>query len=74
MRVNIIGHARIIYVGKSQSCMVFRPAELDADYGTPLGLCSESKQQPGMFVREWSKASVQLDCNTWEATIKMKEA
>ena len=52
-----------------------RPGVLDVDYGTPTDTyCSETGDGTGVFVREWSKASVQLDCNTWEATIKMKEA
>ena len=35
-----------------------RPAEVDVDYGTPLGLCKESK--PGVFTREY----VQFEVNT----------
>jgi len=50
-----------------------RPAVLDVDYGTPTDAsCAETSAGSGVFAREWSKASVQLDCNTWEATIKMK--
>ncbi len=48
-----------------------RPAALDVDYGVPTDAqCRETA--PGtsaVFVREWSKASVRLDCNKWEGAI-----
>lgn len=47
-----------------------RPAELDVDYGSPLGLCSETSH--GIFSREFTHASVQLNTLTFEATITMK--
>ena len=31
------------------------PPELNADYGTPTGLCSETAAGSGVFVREWTK-------------------
>ena len=46
-----------------------RPAGLDVDYGVPHGLCVESANGSGVFTREWSKASVTLDCNTWSGSI-----
>ena len=48
------------------------PPELNADYGTPTGLCSETAAGSGVFVREWTKATVQMDCNSWTPTITMK--
>ena len=42
---------------------------LDADYGTPLGICKETKA--GLFVREWTKATVSMDCNTFTPAIEM---
>jgi len=45
-----------------------RPSELDVDYGSPTSDCVE--QSSGVFRREYSRASVQLDCNAFEATIK----
>jgi hypothetical protein len=48
------------------------PEELEVDYGEPLGLCTESKVRPGVFTREWTKATVQMDCNTWTPTIDLK--
>lgn len=37
------------------------------DVGEPLGLCAETA--PGVFERAWSKGTVSLDCNTWEASL-----
>ena len=48
-----------------------RPKELDADYGAPEGFCSETHENSGIFTRKWSKAAVTLNCNTFEAEIKM---
>ena len=43
------------------------PEELNGDYGTPVDkLCKETT--PGVFTREWTKASVQLDCKTFAGT------
>ena len=62
-----IGHA---WKGCSQSYAF--PDALNADYGEPVdgALCKESK--PNVFTREWTKASVQLDCVSYAATITMK--
>ena len=39
---------------------------LDADYGVPVDeVCKETAPNSGVFAREWSKATVQMDCNTW---------
>lgn len=56
------------WVGCSQ--IYTRPKELDADYGTPLGLCKETAT--GVFSRGWTKATVSLNCNTWKGSIQMK--
>ncbi len=41
------------------------------DYGTPMDkLCTEGPQ--GVFTREWTKASVQMDCATFKGTITPK--
>ena len=62
-----LGHG---WLGCSQE-YVF-PPELNVDYGEPSGLCSETASGSGIFVRHWSKATVQMDCNTWTPTITMK--
>jgi hypothetical protein len=50
-----------------------RPAALDIDYGEPVdATCTETAPQSGVFVRNWSKASVKMDCNSYEGTITMK--
>jgi hypothetical protein len=47
-------------------------AELfDADYGQPTDeVCHEAA--PGVFVREWSRATIEMDCNSWTPTISFK--
>lgn len=47
-----------------------RPALLDKDFGLPAGLCKETEEQPNVFVRQWSKGNVTLDCNTFQATLE----
>ena len=47
------------------------PDALAVDYGEPLGYCSESAPNSGVFTRPWSKATVQVDCNTGEGTLQL---
>eukprot|EP01043_Picozoa_sp_COSAG02_P093669 COSAG02_NODE_30166_length_556_cov_0.737418_2_plen_99_part_00 len=50
------------------------PAEqFNADYGEPLGLAKETAPDSGIFVREWSKATIKMDCNSYTPTITMKQ-
>eukprot|EP00035_Acanthoeca_spectabilis_P030665 m.10340 g.10340 ORF g.10340 m.10340 type:complete len:569 (+) comp4307_c0_seq1:82-1788(+) len=50
-----------------------RPPALDVDYGEPVDpICSETAAGSGVFTREWTKASVKMDCNSYEGTIIMK--
>ena len=49
-----------------------RPAELDYDYGLPHGSCSETETGSGVFTRSYTKANVQINCSTFQATIVMK--
>ena len=46
------------------------PEELNGDYGTPSGLCSESS--PGVFTRDFDKSIVTMDCNKYIGNITMK--
>ena len=49
------------------------PPEFDLDYGEPIHkVCKETVPHSGVFTREWSKASVKMDCATWTPTITMK--
>lgn len=47
-------------------------ALFDQDYGVPLGRAQESPPSSGIFVREWSKATVSMDCATYTPKITMK--
>ena len=48
------------------------PPEFNVDYGEPVdgALCAETGKGTGIFQREYTKSSVQMDCNTWQANIK----
>jgi len=46
--------------------------QFDADYGEPSGVCSETAPGSGVFVRDFSKSTVQMDCATWTPTITFK--
>merc|ERR1711879_512472 len=47
---------------------------LDADYGVPIDeICKETFDGSGIFVREWSKATVQMNCNTWMPKVTFKQ-
>ena len=43
------------------------PEPLNADYGEPLGLCTEGPA--GVFTRAWTRANVTMDCNTQTPSI-----
>lgn len=47
-----------------------RPAQFNADYGVPTSNCSASSA--GVYSREWTKATVIVDCNKLSGTITMK--
>ena len=50
-----------------------RPSFLDDDYGVPVsGTCVETGIGSGVFVRNYSKADVTMDCNTFTPSIVMK--
>jgi hypothetical protein len=49
------------------------PEELNLDYGEPTELCDETAANSGIFVRDWTKATVQMDCNTYTPTITFKK-
>ena len=46
-------------------------AQFDADYGDALGICSEVGSS-GVFVRQFTKSTVQMDCNSYTPTITFK--
>ena len=45
---------------------------LNADYGEPVGLCAETAPGSGVFRRQWTRATVEMDCADWTASIQMK--
>jgi hypothetical protein len=49
------------------------PEQLNWDYGEPLGMCNETAPNSGIFQREWSKATIEMDCNSWTPTITLKK-
>jgi len=48
------------------------PPQLHTDFGTPMGLCAETNAGSGVFQREFSKATIKMDCNTGTPSIVMK--
>ena len=55
-----------IGTGWSGCSKVFeRPAQFDLDFGDALGFCSETAPGSGVFSREFTKSTVQMDCATW---------
>ena len=54
-----------------EGCITEPPpvGEYDHDYGEPNGRCVESSA--GIFTRQWTKAHVEMDCNTFVANITL---
>lgn len=63
----LLGHG---WLGCSRNYQV--PEQINWDYGVPNGLCSETAPNSGVFTRDWTKATIQMDCNTWTPTITLK--
>lgn len=40
--------------------------------GEPTGLCKQQAGSPDVFVREWTKSTVTVDCAAYSSTIKFK--
>jgi len=51
-----------------------RPALLDIDVGEPLGFCAETAPQSGVWRREYTKYSIQVDCGDFTSTFTPKAA
>ena len=50
-----------------------RPSFFDDDYGVPVGgVCAETGVGTGVFVRNYTKADVAMDCNTFTPEIRVK--
>ena len=50
------------------------PPALSADYGAPTGLCAETAPGSGVFTRDYTKASVAMDCRNFTGSVTMKAA
>ena len=48
------------------------PEEMRLDYGVPVGLCVETEPGSAVFTREWTKASVKMDCNSYVGSVTLK--
>ena len=48
------------------------PPELNSDFGEPAALCYESSLDSGIFIREFSHATIQMDCSTYTPNITWK--
>ena len=55
------------WVGCSQQFE--RPPILDADFGDPAGLCTETAPGSGVFQREFAHATVQMNCSSWTPSV-----
>lgn len=44
----------------------------DVDYGEPIEVCREASTGSAVFVREWSKATVTVNCSEWSSSITPK--
>lgn len=65
-------HAFFGHAWKGCSLQYAFPSQLNLDYGEPTDtLCTETGTNSGIFTRTWSKATVQMDCNTYTADITM---
>ena len=46
------------------------PPPFEVDYGTPMAnSCKEDSVRPGVFHRNFTKATVEMDCSTWQGEI-----
>eukprot|EP01121_Diplochlamys_sp_Union-15-3_P000892 TRINITY_DN1074_c0_g1_i1.p1 TRINITY_DN1074_c0_g1~~TRINITY_DN1074_c0_g1_i1.p1 ORF type:complete len:349 (-),score=64.48 TRINITY_DN1074_c0_g1_i1:52-1098(-) len=62
----LLSREQYAYFGTAWAVGPYWFPEFDQDYGEPVGPASETAT--GVFSRKWTKATVQLNCNTWEAS------
>ena len=55
------------WAGCGNASTYVRPEGLDENYGVALGVCKETS--PGVFSRNYTRAKVALDCNTFTPSI-----
>ena len=50
------------------------PEQVNWDYGEPIdALCQETAPNSQVFTRDWTKATIQMDCNSWTPTLTLKD-
>lgn len=64
----LVARSPLAYIGFQQESNDNSWSPLfELDVGIPLGLCSEGPA--GVFTRNWSKGTAEIDCNTWNGTL-----
>ena len=48
------------------------PPELSVDYGEPQGFCHETSSGSEVFQREYTRATITMDCGNFKGSIEMK--
>lgn len=48
------------------------PSGFNEDYGDAIGICSETSPGSGIFTREFTKSTVQMNCSSYVPTIAWK--
>lgn len=48
------------------------PDALKLDYGVPTDFCTETAPNSNVFSREWTKATITMDCNSYKGSVVMK--
>lgn len=56
-----------------EGCITTEPPVVayDHDYGVPTGPCAETAAGAGIFIRAYSKATISMDCNSFQANITL---
>jgi hypothetical protein len=63
----LLGHG---WLGCSRTYQM--PEQFAWDFGKPTELCHETAPNSNVFKREWTKATIEMDCNKWKPTLKLK--
>ena len=48
------------------------PEQINWDFGEPTELCHETAPGSGVFTRDYTHATVGMDCTTWTPTLTLK--
>ena len=64
----LLGHG---WLGCSREYQV--PDQINWDFGEPTELCHETAPGSGVFTRDYTRATVGMDCATWTPTLTLKD-